>query len=400
MTTDYIEVLIRAIDPAVSDASTVAASRQDEIWEAIVESLAEDSSPRARRVRHARRYWGVSALGAIFATAAVLLATSVNAPTSAVAATLRAAAASDSGAVALAPLAAGQYYYQASQVSLVCSFAGTDSPPGQPLVTYIANGTMESWTGVDGSGKVVLTPSAVGANGSHFATPGDEARWVAMGKPFIPCALSDSSNQLAGNPANANNQSNFGGDITTISGFGGFGLALTSSTQTSLLSATTNVNNLPTSVSAISTLLVNGQINTDGSVSSVPQACTVLDGTSSTGTGCTPSEELSVIEQLLQLPDASAKLGSVLFQVLASLPSASLVGTVITVNGSVGTAVQVPQGSNETFQVVLDPTTGALLSCSEFSTLNGVSTSIGSINYGPVQVVQSQGATTGSSNHS
>ena len=399
MTTDYIEVLLRAIDPAISDASTVAASRQDEIWRDIVESLTQDSLPRTRRVRHPRRYWGVSALGTVIA-AAVFLATSVSAPTSALAATLRTAVISDSGAAALTPLAPGQYYYQASAVSLVCSFAGTDLPPGQPLLTYVANGTMESWTGVDGSGKVVLTPSAVGTDGSHFATPSDEARWTAMGKPFIPCALSGASNQLSGNPANANNQSNFGGVITTVSGFGAFGLALTSSNQTSLLSATTNVNNLPSSVAAISNLLVNGQINADGSISSVPQVCPILDGSSATSTGCAPSEELSVIEQLLQLPDASAKLGSVLYQVLASLPNASLVGTVTTLNGSVGTAVQVPQGSNETFQVVLDPTTGALLSCSEFSTINGVSTPIGSINYGPVQVVQGQGATTGSATHS
>jgi hypothetical protein len=167
-----------------------------------------------------------------------------------------------------------------------------------------------------------------------------------------------------------------------------------------LLSATTNVNNLPTNAAAISNLLASGQINADGSVSSVPQACPVLDGSSVTSAGCTPSEELSVVEQLLQLPDASAKLGAVLYQVLESLPSASLVGTVRTVNGSVGTAVQVPQGSNETFQVVLDPTTGALLSCSEFSTSNGISTQIGSINYGPVQVVQGQGTTTGDATYS
>lgn len=392
MTTDYIEELIRAIDPAVSDVAIAAESRHDEIWQGIVESLTEEVTPHSRRVRHGRRYWGVSALGVTIAATALLLATSVGVPTSAIAATLRAATTADASAVALPTLSTGQYYYQTSQVSLVCSFGGTNLAPGEPLLTYVANGSVESWTGADGSGKVVVTPSEIGTDGSHFATPGDEARWIALGKPFIPCALGDASNQFAGNPANTNNQSNYGGDITTISGFGGFGLTLASSSQTSLLNATTSVNNLPQSVLAISTLLANGQINTDGSISSAPQVCPVLDGSSASGTGCTPSEELSVIEQLIQLPDASAKLGAVLYQVLANLPSAQLVGTVITAIGAVGTAIQVPQGSNQAFQVVIDPTTGALLSCSEISTSNGVTTLIGSINYGPVQVVQGQSA--------
>jgi hypothetical protein len=386
MTTDYIEELMRAIDPAASDGTTITESRQDNIWQAIVDSLTEELPQRTRRVRRTRRYWGMSALGAFVTAAAVLLATLVSVPTSAVAATLQAAAAADRHAAALPALAAGQYYYQASQVSLVCSFGGTNMAPGEPLLTYIANGTMQSWTAADGSGKVVITPSAVGADGSHFATPGDEARWVALGKPFIPCAFGDSSNKLAGNPANANNQSTYGGYITTVGGYGGFGLTLASSSQTSLLSATTSINNLPENVATISSLLAAGQINTDGSVSSTPQTCPVLDGPSGLATGCTPSEQLSVIELLIQLPDASAKLGSVLYQVLANLPNAQLVGSVTTTNGDIGTAVQVPQGGNQAFQVVLNPATGALVSCTELSTSNGVTSSLGSISYGPVQV--------------
>src|ERR1019366_5142295 len=109
MTTDYIEELIRAIDPAVSDVAIAAESRHDEIWQGIVESLTEEVTPHSRRVRHGRRYWGVSALGVTIAATALLLATSVGVPTSAVAATLRAAATADTNAAALPTLSKGQY---------------------------------------------------------------------------------------------------------------------------------------------------------------------------------------------------------------------------------------------------------------------------------------------------
>jgi hypothetical protein len=237
----------------------------------------------------------------------------------------------------------------------------------------------------------VITPSAIGAGGSHFATPADEARWIALGKPFIPCALSDSSNRLGGNPANANHQSAYGGFAATVSGYSGFGLSLASASQTSLLNATTSINNLPQSAAAISTLLTNGQIGADGSLSPSPQVCPVLDGSGSAALGCTPSEQLSILVQLLQLPDASAKLGSVLYQVLENLPGAKLVGSVTTADGSAGTAVLVPSGANMAFQVVIDPTSGALLSCSELLTSNGVTSTIGLISYGPVQIAQGQG---------
>lgn len=399
MTTDYIEELLRAIDPAASEVGEGTQSRQDEIWQNIVSTL-EEVAPRSPRVRHVRRSWSVGALGASVAATVTLLFFLGSAPVSAVAATLKSAAEADSHAAVLPTLSAGQYYYQESQISLVCRFAGTNMALGEPLLSYIANGTIQSWTAADGSGKVVITPSAIGADGSHFATPADEARWIALGKPYIPCALYDSSNHLDGNPANANHQGAYGGYVATLSGYDTFGISLASATQTSLLNATTSINNLPQSIGAISTLLANGQIGADGSLSSSPQTCPVLDGSSSSAQGCTPSEQLSILEQLLQLPDASAKMGSVLYQVLENLPGATLVGPVTTVDGTAGTAVLVPSGTNTAFQVVLDPTSGALLSCSEMLTLSGVTSSVGSISYGPVQVVQGQSAPPTPTNHS
>jgi hypothetical protein len=391
MTTDYVEEVLRAIDPAISDLTNVTQSHQDEIWQTIVASLVKDSPRNTQRTRHARRSWSIGALGASAVAAATLLVTLGSVPTSAVAATLKVAAAADTHAAVLPMLTSGQYYYQEAQVSLVCQFGSPNMAQGEPLLTYVANGTMQSWTATDGSGKVVITPSAIGAGGSHFATPADEARWIALGKPFIPCALSDSSNRLGGNPANANHQSAYGGFAATVSGYSGFGLSLASASQTSLLNATTSINNLPQSAAAISTLLTNGQIGADGSLSPSPQVCPVLDGSGSAALGCTPSEQLSILVQLLQLPDASAKLGSALYQVLENLPGAKLVGSVTTADGSAGTAVLVPSGANMAFQVVIDPTSGALLSCSELLTSNGVTSTIGLISYGPVQIAQGQG---------
>ena len=399
MTTDYIEEVLRAIDPAASDITNVTQSHQDEIWQTIVASLEKNPPRHARRLRHARRSWSIGALGTSVVVATTLLVTLGSVPTSAVAATLKAAAAADSHAAVLPALSPGQYYYQQSQISLVCHVSSPNMAPGDSPLTYIANGTMQSWTTADGSGKVMIAPSAIAADGSHFATPADEARWIALGKPFIPCALYDSSNQLGGNPANASHQSAYGGYAATVSGYGGFGISLAWASQTSLLNATTSINNLPQSAAAISSLLANGQISADGSLSSSPQACPVLDGSSNSASGCTPSEQLSILEQLLQLPDASAKVGSVLYQVLENLPGATLVGPVTTAAGTAGTAVLVPSGTNTAFQVVLDPTNGALLSCSELLTSRGVTSSIGSISYGAVQVAQGQGAVPAIASH-
>jgi hypothetical protein len=391
MTTDYVEEVLRAIDPAISDLTNVTQSHRDEIWHTIVTSLVKDPPRNTQRTRHARRSWSIGALGASAVAAVTLLVTLGSVPTSAVAATLKVAAAADTHTAVLPMLSSGQYFYQEAQVSLVCQFGSPNMAQGESLLTYVANGTMQSWTATDGSGKVVITPSAIGAGGSHFATPADEARWVALGKPFIPCALSDSSNQLGGNPANANHQSVYGGYAATVSGYGGFGISLASASQTSLLNATTSINNLPQSAAMISTLLANGQIGADGSLSSSPQVCPVLDGSGGSAPGCTPSEQLSVLEQLLQLPDASAKMGSVLYQVMENLPGATLVGPVTTADGTAGTAVLVPSGTNTAFQVVLDPASGALLSCSELLTSSDVTSPIGSISYGPVQIAQGQG---------
>ena len=385
MTTAYLEELLRAIDPASENQPSDA--EIDAIWLQVRDQI---EMPPVRVRRRARRYWGASLSGVVAVAVTLVIALS-GTPTSALAATLKAAANQSAPQAAFPPLGPGQYYFQQSSISLTCQVSSPAMSPGEAPLTYVADGTVQSWTASDGSGRVVITPTPVDAGGSHFISPSDEARWIALGRPFIPCALSNSSNQLGGNPANTNSASSYGGYASTVSGYSGFGMTLASSPQTTLVLSSANVNNLPQSPAGILALLAAGRLGVDGSVSATSGACPISDGTSTSSVGCSASEQLTILEQLLQLPDASAKLGSALYQVVENLPGATLVGPVTLSSGATGTEVQVSLSPNETFQVVLDPSNGHLVSCAELITANGVTSQIGSIDYGPVVIAQGQG---------
>jgi hypothetical protein len=310
-------------------------------------------------------------------------------PLSAAAATLKEAATVDAPAAALPVLGAGEYYYQDSVVSQVCSFA---DPSMTANITYIAYGTMQSWSNGAGSGQVTVTPSTFDGAGSHFATPQDQAAWVAAGEPFVPCALADASNELAGNPANANTVPAFPGDAFSISGYAGFGFFLGPQGEdfsSSELAGATNINNLPSDPATIEAMLADGEIGLDGSLSSTPQVCPW--GGASDTIGCSDSQQVSIIQHLMSAPDASAKLGAVLYQVLSQMPGATEVGTVTTTDGQSGAEIIVSNAENERFVVVLNPTTGSLYSCSEL--ISGDPAPAAQITYGPINVVQGIGAT-------
>ncbi len=385
MTTASVEELLRAIDPA--EDAQLDQDVIDALWLQIRDRMDE---PSVRTHSRARRYWGVSLSGAAAAAAALVLVLS-GTPTSALAATLKTAASQSAAEAAFPSLGPGQYYFQQSSISLTCEVSSPAMSPGEAPLTYVADGTIQSWTTGDGSGQVVITPTPVDAGGSHFISPAEQARWIALGRPFIPCALSDSSNQLGGNPANANTGSAYGGYASTVSGYSGFGMTLASTPQTTLLTSAANVNSLPQSPAAILALLGAGRIGVDGAVSSLPGACPINDGTSTQSVGCAPSEQLAILEQLLQLPDASAKLGSTLYQVAESLPGATLLGPITLPSGATGTEVQVSLSPDESFQIVIDPSSGQLISCGEQVATNGVWSQVGLINYGTVAIVQGRG---------
>lgn len=337
-------------------------------------------------------------------------------------ATLHKAALADASSALLPSLAAGQYYYQEAQVTMDCTFASGSSP----LIRYVSEGTIESWSSPNNAGQIVITPAPVGQDGSHFATSADESAWEAAGKPFAPCALASPSNTLIGNPANADTQGSLGGYSATVSGYSAFGVILgdakvatpievngspsliLSGGQNSAVPDSANVANLPSDVAQLVSMLAGGEINADGSVSTTPQPCPV-NSQPGAGIGCDTNQQLALIKELLQLPDASAKFGSVLYQVLAKMPGATVATDSSDSFGNTGTSVtvSVTVGTTTTggFRVLIDPTTGTLLSSTDLLRAGyGIGTSAtllppdASISYGAVSVVSGVGVVPSSSN--
>lgn len=416
-----LDDLLRALDPLSEELDQENARHRDAVWTQVMANGAPTLSRRRRRLI------GVGSLATVGAAIALIISlVPATIPLSAAAATLQRAALADASSATLPTLADGQYYYQESQVTMTCEFTGTKATGANPWIAYISEGTMQSWTSSDGSGQIVITPAPVNEGGSHFATPADESKWVAQGRPFVPCALASADNQLGGNPANVNRQSTYGGFATSVAGYGGFGFILGFSRvatpvtvngnhnalvigagQTKILGQGANITKLPEDVGQIASMLANGEINADGSVSSTPQVCPV-DTVANAAPGCDTNQQLALIQQLLQLPEASAKLGSVLYDILAQMPGATVAANTTDSFANTGSTVTVPVGglatSESEFQVVLDPSTGALLSSTVLSRVgvDGVTGSTyspeASISYGAISVVQGIGTLPGTTN--
>jgi hypothetical protein len=407
MTNDSnLEELLRSLDPLSEDLHRENARREDDVWAQVVAQV----TPRKRSVR--RRLVALSSIATVgAATALVIGLLPGSAPVNAAATTLHRAALDDATAAALPTLLAGQYYYQETHITLTCTFAGMESAGWGPWVTYDADATMQSWTSPDSPGQSDIAGTPIGQNGSHFATTADQANWVAEGKPFVPCAFQGPpvlpSNSTSGTsptmqPVPAESES--------IEGFDGFGFMLPAQAGTSAptigleggMESQMLANALlalPDSVSQIQAMLSNGEINPDGSVSATPQACP-MDAAPNAAPGCDIAQQLTMIEQLLRWPEASAKLGSVLYQVLEQMPGATVVTNTTDSFGNNGTALTVPvdgtSDANGEFQVLIDPATGALLSSTELNSIAYNATSdeyspAAALSYGPVVVVNGVG---------
>ena len=364
--------LFAALDPAAQ----LPAADADAAWSDLLAGL-EAGAPRRSR-RGVRSLVAVSSLGLVGGAVALVAGTLTVAPLSAAAATLQHAAHLDARAAALPTLQPGQTLSQVEDVSMTCQVS-SPSMGSAPALTYVSAGTIASSTDAAGVSTVTISPSAIGTDGGHFATPGDEARWVAAGRPFIPCALGDGANQLIGNPANANQGSSYGGFAATVSGYSGLGFTLSASTTT-IGNLVSRVNALPSDSAQLSSMLAAGEIAPDGTTANTPQVCPLTPN--ATTTGCDATQQVQVVAQLLQLPDASAKLGAALYQVAATLPGSQLLGSVTTPLGVSGTAVVVPLGANETLELVIDPSSGALLEC--MASVGG--TPMATVSYGPLTV--------------
>jgi hypothetical protein len=350
--TNDLDEMIGSLDPVTANVSLDIDAHRDDAWRSIAASIA---TSRTRR-RYPRL---VVASSVVTLCAAITLMIGLlpgATPLSAAATTLARAAQRDAGSANLPPLATGQYYYQSSFVSQTCGFAGlaTSSNPSPQWIDFVTTGTRETWTASAGSGDVRLSPNPTGVDGSGFATPQDQATWIAEGEPNNFCDQAD--------PVTSTTQR--GGSVTGYDGFG-YILSVAANTQ---LTAGTSVNNLPTDPSTLAQMLADGEINIDGSVAPSPQACPSGSSSSTSSTGCSVEEQAELITRLLQLPDASAKLGSALYEVLSQLPGSELVGPATNAYGQMGTEITEPLGEYELLKVVVNTTSGALLETEVTST--------------------------------
>jgi hypothetical protein len=379
-----LDEMIGSLDPVSPAMSIDIAEHRDDVWRSIESSI---GTPRTHRGRSRLVVAGsVVTLGAAAALVIGLLPGS--APLSAAASTLARAAQRDAGSANLPPLSAGQYYYQSSFVSQTCAFAGevTPSDPSPQWIDFVTTGTRETWTASDGTGDVRASPNPSGVDGSGFATPQDQATWTAEGQPYNLCDQAD--------PASPGTQ--LGGSLTGYDGFG-YALAVAADTQ---LTAGTSVNNLPTNASTLAQMMANGEINVDGSVSTAPQPCPFGSPSATGPTGCSVEEQAELITRLLQLPDASAKLGSALFAILSQLPGSQLVGPATNAYGQVGTEITEPLGQDELLKVVVNTTSGALLETEVTSTPSAATNPYTvpldvKASYGTIEVVNGSGVRPG-----
>ena len=364
--------LFAALDPAAQLPPRDSAAA----WNDLLAERGVDVRRTSRR--RVRSLVAASTLGLVGGAVALVAGTLTVAPLSAAAATLQHAARLDAGAAVLPALQPGQTLNQVEYVSMTCEFS-SPSMGNSPALTYVSAGSVSSSTDAAGVSTVTISPSAIGTNSGHFATPSDEARWVAGGRPFIPCALGDGANQLIGNAANVNQGSSYGGYAATVSGYSGLGYTLAANTAT-IGNLVSRVNVLPSDPARLASMLAAGEIAPDGTTTNVPHTCSLAPN--ATTTGCDATQQVQIVARLLQLPDASAKLGAAFYQVAATLPGSQLLGSVTTPLGVSGTAVVVPLGINETLELVIDPATGALLEC----VASAGGTPMATVSYGPLTV--------------
>jgi hypothetical protein len=381
---DQNEALRSLLDDTQAVEVDLASKREDAIWSTILERSIQ-------RSKHRRRWQLVGSSAFAVALAGGLVGGLLPATTSlsAAATLLHKDATLDASAANLPTLGAGDYYHESSSVQMFCGFNGpsTASDPIPPSILYVTTGVRNTWTS-DTGGKVDVIVNPTGVGGSNFATTADEAQWVAEGKPENAC-----------NPDGTST-----GEPGGVSFYGGFGFAFQAdSSQQS--DAGEAINELPSDPATLGQMLELGEINQNGTTSPTPQVCpwvmfapgaavqpTQPPAPAGTPTGCSPIQEAQLIVALMQLPDASAKLGSTLYTLLAQMPGSTLAGTT-NVNGIEGTVVTLPLGANETLSVVIDPETGALLRCT-VTFLNQTDSNTGTvipvsdvITYGGVSIV-------------
>jgi hypothetical protein len=366
-----IEELLRALDPLTEELDHRNARRCDVVW---AEVLAHNAPRRSRTRRW--RLIGVSSMATAAAAVALMIGLLPGtAPPGAAAAQLRNAATTNAELAALPALGSGQYYYQSSLDEMVCDFSLL--PEGyDAVVHYVIGATVQSWTDGNGQGASKLTYLPVGKGGTGWQTPYDEEIYKKAGSPTNLCT--SKTGQSGGSSAVVQD-----GQVLSA------GLPAGTIT-TSRLVRHQSIVNLPTDAAEIAALLANGQWNpTTLSVSPTPGPCPIAGSTTS---GCDTVRQLELLDAMLILPNTSAQLSTVLYQVLSQMPGVTSTPS-STDLGISGTKFSAP---GSPLSIVVDRTSGTLLS----TELDGLSPYVHdavvpvTTNFGPVVVVDGVESTT------
>ena len=245
-----------------------------------------------------------------------------------------------------APLGPGQYRYSAVVEPVL-------EAPGPGFVAYF-QGTVQTWSAADGSGRQVITPDPT----PRFFSPADRAAWVNAGSPAVRSAFPTSPVSFTFSPGQANTTPGRGSPFRA-------------------LVHTFDVSRLPTDPAALRSEIQAGTLG----VPEIDQLGPANGSSPTAGNSCASTACTTFVRTvaLLQGPalGTSPALQSAALQALAGTPGVSALGTV-TESGRTGSgfalndvlpartqacpnggSVSVPPVSS-TYQVVIDPQSGTV----------------------------------------
>jgi hypothetical protein len=261
----------------------------------------------------------------------------------------------------LPALGPGQYYYQKKVVMQNCSFELSDPDGSSTQIDFVSPIDAETWTALDGSGLERNTPIGSG----HFQTPEEQSIWQASGEPNECIETTNTETVPPSTPDDP-------------------GVAM-----------------LPSDPNILANLIAAGRVDDAGRVSPGNGHCPSQNGDADqvvpTGAICNVAAQFDIVNNLLGSPEAAAKLGPVLYRILAQLPGVEIIGSQTDAIGRSGTAIEDPSSGDV---VVLDSTTGTLLETETLATTKvfpGVSpgTVLQSVTFATVGIVGSAGSVPG-----
>jgi hypothetical protein len=386
MSNDKLAERVRdVVNSDVEDAPEIVDSRRRATF-ATVMARTDNGKARERRVgTHVSwrrpRVIGLAAAAIAVVTTIPLAFTVLSSTTSSAVTFLNHAIAVTNSQPPIPTLGAGQYYYESVHETGISACRVVTLPngsinleagvtSGQPFLVYVESWDQESWTTVNNSGGV----RDVNGTG-HFINSAQQSQWLADGSPSL---------------------ANCAGPLATS----------TISPTTSAPGDGSGLLTLPTSPSALGSLIAQGRVNPYGVVSPTNVMCPTTAGggvpTPGANGQCSTAAQFDIASALLQQTEGPQLVGPALFQILAKLPGVSDVGSVTDAEGRVGVGIEYT-GAGHSTVFVIDPTSGQLLeeqSLASNSTLatGGISagTVTSTITYGTLSVVSGLGDTASS----